>query len=100
MKIEYMNNYLKLFVLCLFFMPVAHEPFFITADSTGTHSLYTTYKDYELMFHVSTLLPYTPNNRQQVSYLIFNNATIKLFFFKKGNIILNLGQKLCISGCE
>uniref|UniRef100_H3A7K6 Signal induced proliferation associated 1 like 2 n=1 Tax=Latimeria chalumnae TaxID=7897 RepID=H3A7K6_LATCH len=34
-------------------------------DSTGTHSLYTTYKDYELMFHVSTLLPYTPNNRQQ-----------------------------------
>lgn len=40
---------------------------FVTADSTGTHSLYTTYKDYELMFHVSTMLPYTPNNRQQVS---------------------------------
>uniref|UniRef100_A0A673KCF5 Signal induced proliferation associated 1 like 2 n=1 Tax=Sinocyclocheilus rhinocerous TaxID=307959 RepID=A0A673KCF5_9TELE len=35
-------------------------------DSTGSHSLYTTYKDYELMFHVSTLLPYTPNNRQQL----------------------------------
>ncbi|XP_051677419.1 signal-induced proliferation-associated 1-like protein 2 isoform X6 [Oryctolagus cuniculus] len=35
-------------------------------DSTGTHSLYTTYKDYELMFHVSTLLPYMPNNRQQL----------------------------------
>ncbi|XP_032409167.1 signal-induced proliferation-associated 1-like protein 2 isoform X5 [Xiphophorus hellerii] len=35
-------------------------------DSTGTHSLYTTYKDYELMFHVSTMLPYTPNNRQQL----------------------------------
>ncbi|XP_071247357.1 signal-induced proliferation-associated 1-like protein 2 isoform X3 [Salvelinus alpinus] len=35
-------------------------------DSTGTYSLYTTYKDYELMFHVSTLLPYTPNNRQQL----------------------------------
>ncbi|KAM6972491.1 signal-induced proliferation-associated 1-like protein 2 [Aplochiton taeniatus] len=35
-------------------------------DSTGTHSLYTTYKDYELMFHVSTLLPYTHNNRQQL----------------------------------
>lgn len=39
----------------------------VPADSTGTHSLYTTYKDYELMFHVSTMLPYTPNNRQQVS---------------------------------
>ncbi|KAI1229607.1 Signal-induced proliferation-associated 1-like protein 3, partial [Lamprotornis superbus] len=35
-------------------------------DSTGTHSLYTTYQDYEIMFHVSTMLPYTPNNRQQV----------------------------------
>lgn len=41
----------------------------VAADSTGTHSLYTTYKDYELMFHVSTMLPYTPNNRQQVSRL-------------------------------
>ena len=37
-----------------------------SADSTGTHSLYTTYKDYEIMFHVSTMLPYTPNNKQQV----------------------------------
>ncbi|KAI4882543.1 hypothetical protein NFI96_034475 [Prochilodus magdalenae] len=35
-------------------------------DSTGTHSLYTAYKDYELMFHVSTMLPYTPNNKQQL----------------------------------
>ncbi|XP_002940653.2 signal-induced proliferation-associated 1-like protein 3 isoform X1 [Xenopus tropicalis] len=35
-------------------------------DSTGTHSLYTSYQDYEIMFHVSTLLPYTPNNRQQL----------------------------------
>ncbi|OWK15744.1 hypothetical protein Celaphus_00004462 [Cervus elaphus hippelaphus] len=38
----------------------------VKTDSTGTHSLYTTYQDYEIMFHVSTLLPYTPNNRQQV----------------------------------
>lgn len=37
-----------------------------TADSTGTHSLYTTYQDHEIMFHVSTMLPYTPNNQQQV----------------------------------
>lgn len=39
----------------------------LVADSTGTHSLYTTYQDYEIMFHVSTMLPYTPNNRQQVT---------------------------------
>ncbi|KAG7272727.1 hypothetical protein CRUP_038173 [Coryphaenoides rupestris] len=34
-------------------------------DSTGTHSLYTRYQDYEIMFHVSTMLPYTANNMQQ-----------------------------------
>lgn len=37
------------------------------ADSTGTHSLYTTYQGYEVMFHVSTMLPYMPNNPQQVN---------------------------------
>ena len=37
-----------------------------TADSTGTHSLYTTYHGYEVMFHVSTMLPFTPTNPQQV----------------------------------
>uniref|UniRef100_A0A8C4QVG0 Rap-GAP domain-containing protein n=1 Tax=Eptatretus burgeri TaxID=7764 RepID=A0A8C4QVG0_EPTBU len=35
-------------------------------DSTGTHSLYTLHGDYEIMFHVSTMLPHTPNNRQQL----------------------------------
>ncbi|XP_048883703.1 signal-induced proliferation-associated 1-like protein 3 isoform X3 [Brienomyrus brachyistius] len=35
-------------------------------DSTGTHSLYTKYQDYEIMFHVSTMLPYTPSNTQQL----------------------------------
>ncbi|XP_075044860.1 signal-induced proliferation-associated protein 1 isoform X1 [Mixophyes fleayi] len=35
-------------------------------DSTGTHSLYTRYQDYEIMFHVSTMLPFTANNSQQL----------------------------------
>lgn len=39
-------------------------------DSTGTHSVYATYQDCEVMFHVSTMLPFTPggapNNRQQL----------------------------------
>ncbi|XP_034148474.1 signal-induced proliferation-associated 1-like protein 3 isoform X1 [Esox lucius] len=35
-------------------------------DSTGSHSLYTTYQGYEVMFHVSTMLPYMPNNPQQL----------------------------------
>lgn len=45
---------------------VFYDPSLSLADSTGTHSLYTTYKDYELMFHVSTMLPHMPSNRQQV----------------------------------
>ncbi|XP_061682880.1 signal-induced proliferation-associated 1-like protein 3 isoform X2 [Syngnathoides biaculeatus] len=35
-------------------------------DSTGTHSLYTAYQGYEVMFHISTMLPYMPNNPQQL----------------------------------
>ncbi|CAH1791382.1 unnamed protein product [Owenia fusiformis] len=35
-------------------------------DSTGTHSLYKSMNDYEIMYHVSTMLPLTPNNRQQL----------------------------------
>uniref|UniRef100_A0A8C4GER1 Signal-induced proliferation-associated 1 like 3 n=1 Tax=Dicentrarchus labrax TaxID=13489 RepID=A0A8C4GER1_DICLA len=38
----------------------------VKTDSTGTHSLYTTYQGYEVMFHVSTMLPYMPNNPQQL----------------------------------
>ncbi|KAF4522715.1 hypothetical protein B566_EDAN012732 [Ephemera danica] len=35
-------------------------------DSTGLYSVYAQYQDSEIMFHVSTLLPFTPNNRQQL----------------------------------
>ncbi|XP_021944832.2 signal-induced proliferation-associated 1-like protein 3 isoform X2 [Folsomia candida] len=37
-------------------------------DTTGTHSIYNDKFDpnLSLMFHVSTLLPFTPNNRQQL----------------------------------
>lgn len=35
-------------------------------DTTGIYSLYSTFEDCEIMFHVSTLLPYTPSNKQQL----------------------------------
>lgn len=40
----------------------------IPDDTTGTHSIYNDKFDpnLSLMFHVSTLLPFTPNNRQQL----------------------------------
>ncbi|CAG2066462.1 unnamed protein product [Timema podura] len=33
---------------------------------TGKHSVYTIYEGHEVMFHVSTMLPYSKDNRQQV----------------------------------
>lgn len=35
-------------------------------DSTGLYSVFTSYQGCDIMFHVSTMLPYTPNNRQQL----------------------------------
>ncbi|XP_050543040.1 signal-induced proliferation-associated 1-like protein 1 [Daktulosphaira vitifoliae] len=35
-------------------------------DSTGLYSFYSQYQNREIMFHVSTMLPFTPNNRQQL----------------------------------
>ncbi|KRT83628.1 hypothetical protein AMK59_3825, partial [Oryctes borbonicus] len=36
------------------------------SDSTGIYSIYSQYQECEIMFHVSTMLPFTPNNRQQL----------------------------------
>lgn len=33
---------------------------------TGKFSVYTIYEGHEIMFHISTLLPYSRDNRQQV----------------------------------
>ncbi|KAG8126083.1 hypothetical protein E2320_021186, partial [Naja naja] len=59
-------------------------------DSTGTHSLYTTYKEYEIMFHVSTMLPYTPNNKQQ--NLEPNHSAQRIF-------VLTFNTSLSLSEC-
>ncbi len=42
--------------------------FLITADTTGTESVYTVYEGHEIMFHISTMLPYSQDNKQQVPY--------------------------------
>lgn len=39
----------------------------VKSDSTGTYSVYASYQSCEVMFHVSTMLPYSANNRQQLS---------------------------------
>ena len=35
-------------------------------DLTGTHSVYTTFKNNQIMFHISTLLPFEANDAQKV----------------------------------
>ena len=35
-------------------------------NTTGTHSVHTHWRDYDIMFHVAPLLPYTEGDRQQV----------------------------------
>jgi hypothetical protein len=54
-------------------------------DSTGTHSIYTTYSDFEIMFHVSTYLPYTPENPQQLERKRHLGNDIVVLVFKEGN---------------
>lgn len=44
---------------------------------TGKYSVYTLYEGHEIMFHVSTLLPFSRDNRQQVSDAkSINNSSI------------------------
>ncbi|XP_050432904.1 GTPase-activating Rap/Ran-GAP domain-like protein 3 [Adelges cooleyi] len=38
----------------------------VKGDMTGDYSAYTIYEGHEIMFHVSTMLPYSKDNRQQV----------------------------------
>lgn len=39
----------------------------VTHGQTGTESVYCNYRNKEVMFHVSTKLPYTDGDTQQVS---------------------------------
>ncbi|XP_052567253.1 GTPase-activating Rap/Ran-GAP domain-like protein 3 isoform X2 [Culex pipiens pallens] len=38
----------------------------VKGDMTGKYSVYTLYEGHEIMFHVSTMLPFSRDNRQQV----------------------------------
>lgn len=47
---------------------------------TGAYSVHTIYEGHEIMFHVSTMLPYSNDNKQQVISLCLTNtrSTISL----------------------
>eukprot|EP00727_Mastigamoeba_balamuthi_P012591 m51a1_g7955 hypothetical protein (798) ;mRNA; f:184965-188029 len=52
--------------------------------ATGEQSLYTVFRGFELMFHVATMLPYTPNDRQQVEKKRHIGNDICVIVFKEG----------------
>ncbi len=47
-------------------------------DTTGTHSVFAEYQAHEIMFHVSTMLPFTPSNRQQVRTAIYRSSHLNV----------------------
>ncbi|KYQ89404.1 RapGAP/RanGAP domain-containing protein [Tieghemostelium lacteum] len=61
----------------------------VVNNTTGSHSLYTKHKGYEIMFHVSTMLPYTPGDTQQIERKrhIGNDIVIVIFYDGEDDII-------------
>ncbi|KAL5113075.1 GTPase-activating Rap/Ran-GAP domain-like protein 3 [Taenia crassiceps] len=52
------------------------------SETTGTESIYTIYEGHEIMFHVSTLLPISTDNRQQIERKRhIGNDIVNIIFF-------------------
>ena len=56
-------------------------------NQTGESSVYTEFKGQEIMFHVSTMLPYDVTDRQQVTTPT-SILNLQLLFRLLGNVIL------------
>ncbi|XP_071768079.2 GTPase-activating Rap/Ran-GAP domain-like protein 3 isoform X2 [Centroberyx gerrardi] len=54
-------------------------------DTTGMQSIYTVYQGHELMFHVSTMLPYSKENKQQVERKRHIGNDIVTIVFQEGD---------------
>ncbi|XP_076140081.1 GTPase-activating Rap/Ran-GAP domain-like protein 3 isoform X4 [Alosa pseudoharengus] len=54
-------------------------------DTTGMNSIYTVYQGHELMFHVSTMLPYSKENKQQVERKRHIGNDIVTIVFQEGD---------------
>ncbi|XP_076454839.1 GTPase-activating Rap/Ran-GAP domain-like protein 3 [Babylonia areolata] len=58
----------------------------IKSNTTGEESVYTVYEGHEMMFHVSTLLPFSHDNKQQVERKRhIGNDIVNLVFFEGGD---------------
>ena len=60
------------------------------SDTTGTHSVYTQFKDKQIMFHVSTLLPHSPNDKQQLTRKRhIGNNYVTIIFQEEGSLLFS-----------
>jgi len=53
----------------------------VQRGNTGTHSIYTEWEGFHIMFHISTMLPFTEDDDQQLSRkrLIGNDVSVIIF---------------------
>ncbi|KAJ3021363.1 hypothetical protein HKX48_008680 [Thoreauomyces humboldtii] len=62
------------------------------SNMTGTHSVYTKWQGYEIMFHVSTLLPFIPGDRQQLERKRHIGNDIVVIIFQDSDAPFQLGS--------
>ncbi|KAJ3013796.1 hypothetical protein HKX48_005516 [Thoreauomyces humboldtii] len=62
------------------------------SNMTGTHSVYTKWQGYEIMFHVSTLLPFIPGDRQQLERKRHIGNDIVVVVFQDSDLPFQLGS--------
>lgn len=58
----------------------------VKSNATGTESIYTVYEGHEIMFHVSTLLPHSLENKQQVERKRhIGNDIVNILFYESSS---------------
>ncbi|KAI8827010.1 uncharacterized protein EV422DRAFT_21985 [Fimicolochytrium jonesii] len=62
------------------------------SNLTGTHSVYTKWQGYEIMFHVSTLLPFIEGDRQQLERKRHIGNDIVVIVFQDGDVPFQLSS--------
>ena len=70
--------------------------FLLTDNATGNQSLYTVFEGHEIMFHVSTMLPYSEENKQQVGILFLSPVSSPLAFCQQRLFVLIFAVKVLL----
>lgn len=100
------NTYFRL-VYRRVFVYIFFSTILLLGDMTGEYSAYTIYEGHEIMFHVSTMLPYSKDNRQQVNIVSLDIARERIglwktndrfFFLNENSKARSIGEKCLIYG--